>query len=157
MELLIRNDRSLWRNSKRFAERVEDVLLNRRSDATRDWFEFADNIKHKGKSTDKDDSWRQMEVRERTHSLVKGIVEYIDTDTEEARKLYERPIQVIEGPPHGRNEDDRGSFGEGKDVPPQVVKECKRVMKKAVAYLLPLLKQKNILMQSQKGKILIAW
>jgi 5-methyltetrahydrofolate--homocysteine methyltransferase len=141
---------------KDLLERVEDVLLNRRSDATERLVEFADNIKHKGKVQIKDDSWRQMEVRERlTHSLVKGIVEYIDTDTEEARKLYERPIQVIEGPLMDGMNVVGDLFGEGKMFLPQVVKSA-RVMKKAVAYLLPFIEAEKHIDAKPKGKILMA-
>lgn len=141
---------------KDLLERVEDVLLNRRSDATERLVEFADNIKHKGKVQIKDDSWRQMEVRERlTHSLVKGIVEFIDTDTEEARKLYERPIQVIEGPLMDGMNVVGDLFGEGKMFLPQVVKSA-RVMKKAVAYLLPFIEAEKHIDAKPKGKILMA-
>lgn len=80
-------------------ERVEDVLLNRREDATERLVEYADTVKSKGKEVVKDEEWRKGSVEERlSHSLVKGIVEYLDDDVEEARQKYARPIQVIEGP-----------------------------------------------------------
>src|SRR5436305_11603878 len=80
-------------------ERVEDVLLNRRDDATERLVEFAENIKAKGKTKVKDEVWRKQPVEERLkHALVKGIVDHIDTDTEEARSQYKRPLDVIEGP-----------------------------------------------------------
>ncbi len=80
-------------------ERVEDVLLNRREDATERLVEYADTIKSKGKEVVRDEEWRKETVEERlSHSLVKGIVEYLDDDVEEARQKYARPIQVIEGP-----------------------------------------------------------
>jgi len=84
---------------KDLLERVEDVLLNRRPDSTERLVEFAENIKHKGKVQVKDETWRKMDVKKRlTHSLVKGIVDYIVEDTEEARQMFDKPIEVIEGP-----------------------------------------------------------
>lgn len=141
---------------KDLLERVEDVILNRRSDATERLVEFADNIKHKGKVQVRDDSWRKMEVKERlTHALVKGIVEYIDEDTEEARTLYDKPIQVIEGPLMDGMNVVGDLFGEGKMFLPQVVKSA-RVMKKAVAYLLPYIEAEKEEGAKPKGKILMA-
>ena len=141
---------------KDLLERVEDVLLNRRPDATERLVEFADTIKYKGKAQVRDDSWRQQDVKSRlTHSLVKGIVEYIDEDTEEARKLYDRPIEVIEGPLMDGMNVVGDLFGAGKMFLPQVVKSA-RVMKKAVAYLLPFIEAGKEEGARAKGKILMA-
>ncbi len=80
-------------------ERVEDVLLNRRDDATERLVEFAESVKAKGKTPVADEAWRKQPVEERLkHALVKGIVDYIDADTEEARQKCRRPLDVIEGP-----------------------------------------------------------
>jgi len=141
---------------KDLLERVEDVLLNRRDDATERLVDFAETIKSKGKEQVKDDSWRQTDVKSRlTHSLVKGIVEYIDEDTEEARQLFEKPIQVIEGPLMDGMNVVGDLFGEGKMFLPQVVKSA-RVMKKAVAYLLPYIEATKEEGARAKGKILMA-
>ncbi|MBS1516903.1 MAG: methionine synthase [Bacteroidetes bacterium] len=141
---------------KDLLERVEDVLLNRRPDATERLVEFAENIKHKGKVQVKDETWRKMGVKERlTHSLVKGIVDYIDEDTEEARKMFDKPIQVIEGPLMDGMNVVGDLFGEGKMFLPQVVKSA-RVMKKAVAYLLPYIEAEKTVDSKPKGKILLA-
>ncbi len=111
-------------------ERVEDVLWNRRSDGTERLVEFAETIKSKGKEQVKDEEWRKAPVQQRlTHALVKGIVEYIDLDVEEARHLYEKPLQVIEGPLMDGMNVVGDLFGEGKMFLPQVVKSA-RVMKK---------------------------
>src|SRR5690606_4344036 len=84
---------------KELLERVEDVLLNRRDDATERLLEFAEKVKGTTKKKEVDEAWRKGTVEERlTHSLVKGIIDYIDEDTEEARQKYGRPLAVIEGP-----------------------------------------------------------
>lgn len=141
---------------KDLLERVEDVLLNRRPDATERLVDYAETVKNKGKEQVRDDSWRQQDVRSRlTHSLVKGIVEYIDEDTEEARKLFDKPIQVIEGPLMDGMNVVGDLFGEGKMFLPQVVKSA-RVMKKAVAYLLPFIEATKEEGAKPKGKILMA-
>jgi len=141
---------------KDLLERVEDVLLNRRPDATERLVEFAETVKNKGKVQVKDDAWRQWDVKKRlTHSLVKGITDYIDEDTEEARKLFDRPIQVIEGPLMDGMNVVGDLFGEGKMFLPQVVKSA-RVMKKAVAYLLPFIEATKEEGAKAKGKILMA-
>ncbi|MCB0726546.1 MAG: methionine synthase [Ignavibacteriae bacterium] len=141
---------------KDLLERVEDVLLNRRDDATERLVEFAETIKSKGKEQVKDDAWRQADVKSRlTHSLVKGIVEYIDEDTEEARQLFDKPIQVIEGPLMDGMNVVGDLFGAGKMFLPQVVKSA-RVMKKAVAYLLPYIEATKEEGARAKGKILMA-
>ncbi len=141
---------------KELLERVEDVLLNRRQDATERLVDFAETVKGDGKTIVKDDAWRNLGVKERlTHSLVKGITDYIDEDTEEARKLFERPIQVIEGPLMDGMNVVGDLFGEGKMFLPQVVKSA-RVMKKAVAYLLPFIEAEKQEDAKPKGKILLA-
>jgi len=140
-------------------ERVEDVLLNRRSDATERLLEFAETVKAGGKAVVKDEAWRRAPVEERLlHALLKGITDFIDEDTEEARKKYGRPLQVIEGPLMGGMRHVGDLFGEGKMFLPQVVKSA-RVMKKAVAYLTPYMeKEKEKAGDKSKGagKILMA-
>ena len=119
-------------------ERVEDVVLNRRRDATERLLEIADRFKgKKGQKRVEDLAWREKPVRERlSHALVHGIDLYIDHDTEEARALSTRPLDVIEGPLMDGMNVVGDLFGAGKMFLPQVVKSA-RVMKKAVAYLLP--------------------
>lgn len=125
-------------------ERVEDVLLNRRDDATERLVEFAETVKNKGKAVVKDEAWRQGPVEERlSHALVKGIVEFLDDDVEEARQKYDRPLQVIEGPLMDGMNIVGDLFGAGKMFLPQVVKSA-RVMKKAVAYLLPFIEEEKL-------------
>ncbi|WP_343531255.1 methionine synthase [Pedobacter sp.] len=142
-------------------ERVEDVLLNRREDATERLVEFAETVKNKGKVVVKDEAWRQGTVEERlSHSLVKGIVEFLDDDVEEARQKYDRPLQVIEGPLMDGMNIVGDLFGAGKMFLPQVVKSA-RVMKKAVAYLLPFIEEEKLAnpdagQSSSAGKILMA-
>jgi 5-methyltetrahydrofolate--homocysteine methyltransferase len=118
---------------------VEDVLLNRRPDATERLLAFADSVKRRGKAETKEEeaAWRQAAVEERLkHALIKGIVDYVEADTEEARQKYEKPLHVIEGPLMDGMNLVGDLFGAGKMFLPQVVKSA-RVMKKAVAYLLP--------------------
>ncbi|MGC6434408.1 MAG: methionine synthase, partial [Crocinitomicaceae bacterium] len=135
---------------------VEDVLLNRREDATERLLEYAETFKGEGKKKEVDLSWRNVTVQERlAHALVKGIVEFIDEDVEECRKLYERPIQVIEGPLMDGMNIVGDLFGSGKMFLPQVVKSA-RVMKKAVAYLLPFIEAEKDGKQSFHGKVLMA-
>ncbi len=137
-------------------ERVEDVLLNRRPDSTERLVEFAEKIKSKGKQAVKDEAWRNNPVEERLkHSLVKGIVEYIDADTEEARKKYGSALKVIEGPLMDGMNVVGDLFGSGKMFLPQVVKSA-RVMKKSVAYLLPFMNPSEGTAQQKAGKILLA-
>jgi 5-methyltetrahydrofolate--homocysteine methyltransferase len=118
----------------------EDVLLNRNNDnneATEALIAFADTVKAKGKETVKDERWRDESVQKRlAHSLVNGITDYIDADTEEARLAYARPLEVIEGPLMDGMNIVGDLFGAGKMFLPQVVKSA-RVMKKAVAVLQP--------------------
>jgi len=119
-------------------ERVEDVILNRRPDATDRLLEVAERFKTGEKRKSATDlSWREKPVGERiTHSLVHGIADYIEADTEEARHLFARPLHVIEGPLMDGMNVVGDLFGSGKMFLPQVVKSA-RVMKKAVAYLMP--------------------
>ncbi|TGK27572.1 methionine synthase [Leptospira gomenensis] len=145
--------------SKDLLEYVEDVILNRRPDATERLVEFAENFKTSGDKADKKgESWREgTTVEERlSHALVKGIVEYIDQDTEEARAKYGRPLSVIEGPLMDGMKIVGELFGAGKMFLPQVVKSA-RVMKKSVAYLLPFMEEeKSSEENSTRQKFLIA-
>ena len=135
---------------------VEDVLLNRRPDATERLLELAETVKGDGKKKEVDLSWRNAPVKERlSHALVKGLVEFIDEDTEECRQLFARPIEVIEGPLMDGMNIVGDLFGSGKMFLPQVVKSA-RVMKKAVAYLLPFIEAEKDGVQSFSGKILMA-
>nr|WP_317631477.1 methionine synthase [uncultured Flavobacterium sp.] len=123
---------------------VEDVLLNRRDDATERLLEFAEGLKGETKTTEKKvDEWRSLPVQERlTHSLVKGIEEFITVDVEEARLQVDRPIEVIETYLMSGMNVVGDLFGSGKMFLPQVVKSA-RVMKKAVAYLLPFIEEEK--------------
>jgi 5-methyltetrahydrofolate--homocysteine methyltransferase len=142
--------------------RVEDVLLNRRDDATERLVEFAEGVKAIGKTPVEKEAWRQTPVEERlSHALVKGIVDFIESDTEEARQKFNRPLEVIEGPLMDGMSVVGDLFGAGKMFLPQVVKSA-RVMKKAVAYLLPFMEaekhadakpQARIVMATVKGDV----
>jgi 5-methyltetrahydrofolate--homocysteine methyltransferase len=122
---------------KDLLELVEDVLLNRRPDATERLIKFADSVKQKDRTAVTEDEWRKGTVEERLeHALVKGIVDFIDGDAEEARQKLKRPLAVIEGPLMAGMNVVGDLFGAGKMFLPQVVKSA-RVMKKAVAYLQP--------------------
>ncbi len=128
---------------KDLLERVEDVLLNRREDATERLLEFAETVKGSAKKRETDDEWRKGTVEERiTHSLVKGIIDFVDADTEEARIKYDKPLNVIEGPLMAGMNVVGDLFGAGKMFLPQVVKSA-RVMKKSVAYLTPYLEEEK--------------
>ncbi|MFN8415894.1 MAG: methionine synthase [Cytophagaceae bacterium] len=142
---------------KDLLERVEDVLLNRREDATERLLEFAEHVKGSGKVQVKDMAWRETSVEERlTYALVKGEIEFIDQDTEEARVKYGHPLKVIEGPLMSGMNVVGDLFGEGKMFLPQVVKSA-RVMKKSVAYLFPYLEaEKAKGGATNAGKILLA-
>jgi 5-methyltetrahydrofolate--homocysteine methyltransferase len=142
---------------KELLERVEDVLLNRRPDATERLVDYAETIKAKGKVQERDEEWRKQDVKERLkHALIKGIVEYIDDDTEECRLLFDRPLEVIEGPLMDGMNIVGDLFGTGKMFLPQVVKSA-RVMKKAVAHLLPFIEaEKTEGASNSNGKILMA-
>ena len=136
--------------------RVEDVLLNRRADATERLLEFADTVKGDVRQQTADLTWREQSVEKRlAHALIKGIVEFIDEDVEAARQLVERPIQVIEGPLMDGMNQVGDLFGSGQMFLPQVVKSA-RVMKKAVAYLLPYIEASKDGKQQAAGKILMA-
>lgn len=137
--------------------RVEDVLLNRRSDATERLLEFAEQVKGKKEQVKDAEEWRSLPVAERlSHALVKGITDFIEIDTEEARSLYARPIEVIEGPLMAGMNVVGDLFGSGKMFLPQVVKSA-RVMKKAVAYLTPFIEaEKAEGAASSAGKVLMA-
>jgi 5-methyltetrahydrofolate--homocysteine methyltransferase len=137
-------------------ERVEDVLLNRRDDATERLVEFAENVKAKDKTPIVDKAWRKEPVEERLkHALVKGIVDYIDADTEEARQKCKRPLDVIEGPLMAGMSVVGDLFGAGKMFLPQVVKSA-RVMKKAVAYLMPFMEAEKSAGAKPQGRIVMA-
>ena len=139
-------------------ELVEDVLLNRRPEATERLVRFASTVKQKDKTEAQEEEWRKGPVEQRlTHALVKGIVDFIDADTEEARVKYGRPISVIEGPLMAGMNQVGDLFGAGKMFLPQVVKSA-RVMKKSVAWLLPFMeaeKQAGGEARAQ-GRILLA-
>ena len=137
-------------------ERVEDVLLNRREDATERLIDFAEHFKTKGKARIKDEAWRGQAVEERLkHALVHGVVDYIDVDTEEARKKSKRPLDVIEGPLMAGMSVVGDLFGAGKMFLPQVVKSA-RVMKKAVAYLMPFMEAEKTSGAKPQGRIVMA-
>jgi 5-methyltetrahydrofolate--homocysteine methyltransferase len=124
---------------KDLLERVEDVLLNRRSDATERLIAFAETVKGGARAEVEEAAWRQGSVEERlSHALVKGVADHIDADTEEARQKYGKPLLVIEGPLMSGMNVVGDLFGSGRMFLPQVVKSA-RVMKKAVAYLQPYL------------------
>ena len=144
---------------KELLEHVEDVLLDRRDDATERLLELAERVKGKGKESIVDDEWRKGTVQERlSHALIKGIVEFVEADTEEARLIYDKPLEVIEGPLMAGMNIVGDLFGAGKMFLPQVVKSA-RVMKKAVAVLMPYMeeeKRKNGNMTTNQGRILMA-
>ena len=141
-------------------ERVEDVVLNRRADSTERLLEIADRFKgKKGEKRVEDLRWREKPVRDRlSHALVHGIDQYIETDTEEARAQSTRPLDVIEGPLMSGMNVVGDLFGAGRMFLPQVVKSA-RVMKKAVAYLLPYIEEEKLRtgdVGKNNGKIIMA-
>jgi 5-methyltetrahydrofolate--homocysteine methyltransferase len=142
---------------KDLLELVEDVLLNRRKDATERLVAFAESVQGRERVSVKDEAWRAGTVEERlSHALVKGVTDFIEADTEEARLKYERPLQVIEGPLMAGMNVVGDLFGSGKMFLPQVVKSA-RVMKKAVAHLLPFLEAERAVSGSRQGpKVLLA-
>ncbi len=146
---------------KDLLELVEDVLLNRRPDATERLVNFAETVKKQGGPSEAQTlAWRNEPLEQRlAHALVKGIVDYIDQDIEEARQKYDRCLSIIEGPLMDGMSIVGDLFGAGKMFLPQVVKSA-RVMKKAVAYLLPFMEQEKIeagtVGQAARGKILMA-
>jgi 5-methyltetrahydrofolate--homocysteine methyltransferase len=145
-------------------ERVEDVLLNRRPDSTERLLEFAQTVEKRGPMAAREDAWRQGSVEERlSHALVHGITEFLPTDVEEAREKYKIPLTIIEGPLMAGMNIVGDLFGSGKMFLPQVVKSA-RVMKQAVAILLPYLEaeklasggretQARVLMATVKGDV----
>ncbi|TMM56241.1 methionine synthase [Maribacter algarum] len=146
---------------KDLLEHVEDVMLNRRDDATERLLDFAESVVGKAKESKVDLSWREEPLQERiTRALVKGIDQYIEEDVEEARQTADKPIEVIEGNLMTGMNVVGDLFGSGKMFLPQVVKSA-RVMKKAVAYLLPYIEEEKLLNPQEgdsdgAGKILMA-
>ena len=142
---------------KDLLERVEDVIFNRRPDATERLVEFADSVKGSGKKRELDLAWREKSVEERlSFALVHGVVDFIDEDTEEARKKYGRPLSIIEGPLMDGMKTVGDLFGAGKMFLPQVVKSA-RVMKKAVAWLEPYMEEEKAAGGgTPQGKVLMA-
>lgn len=138
-------------------ELVEDVIFNRRPDATERLITYAETIKGKGKKSADEDAWRRLPVEERLkHALIKGIMEHIEKDTEEARLKYTHPIEVIEGPLMDGMNVVGDLFGSGKMFLPQVVKSA-RVMKKSVAILTPFIEaSKSKESSGYAGKVLMA-
>ncbi|MEM8733089.1 MAG: methionine synthase, partial [Planctomycetota bacterium] len=146
---------------KDLLERVEDVLLNRRSDATERLLEFAETVKTKGKKAATEDlTWRESNVKDRLkHALIQGIDKFIEEDTEEARQASTKCLEVIEGPLMDGMSVVGDLFGAGKMFLPQVVKSA-RVMKKAVAYLTPYMEEEKAAAgeaaSQGRGKVLMA-
>lgn len=143
---------------KDLLERVEDVLLNRRPDATERLVAFAESIKRKDREDPTEAEWRKGTVEERlSHALVKGVADFIEADTEEARQKYGRPLAIIEGPLMDGMNVVGDLFGSGRMFLPQVVKSA-RVMKKAVAHLLPFMEaERNAAAHYQaRGRIVMA-
>ncbi len=137
-------------------EHVEDVIFNRRPDATERLVQLAERVKGKGKSREVDLAWRNAPVGKRLeHALVHGVTEFIEVDTEEARLALGRPLSVIEGPLMDGMRVVGDLFGAGKMFLPQVVKSA-RAMKKAVAYLLPFMEKEQAGGGSKAGKIVMA-
>ncbi len=140
-------------------ERVEDVLFNRRPDATERLIEFASTVKGQGRKAEQDLAWRAGTVQARlSHALVHGLVDFIEADVEEARQQYRRPLEIIEGPLMDGMKVVGDLFGAGKMFLPQVVKSA-RAMKKAVAYLEPFMEQERLASgrtQTAKGRIVMA-
>jgi len=146
---------------KDLLERVEDVLFNRRPDATERLIIFAEKVQGDGIKIEIDNSWRKESIGKRiTHALIKGILDYIEVDVEEARSTVKNTIEVIEGPLMDGMNIIGDLFAAGKMFLPQVVKSA-RVMKKAVAYLVPYIEKENAennsdAKSSSAGKILLA-
>src|SRR5690606_34244498 len=145
-------------------EKVEDVLLNRREDATERLLDLAEKIKEQSAGTEttakEAEAWRSTPVEERlTHALVKGLDAFVEADVEEARQKYSRPLEIIEGPLMDGMNVVGDLFGAGKMFLPQVVKSA-RVMKKAVAVLLPYMEAEKLAAgdsaSSSAGKVLLA-
>ena len=133
-------------------EHVEDVIFNRRPDATERLVRFAEGVKGEATKREVDLSWREQPVEERLkHALVHGVVDFIEQDTEEARQAYDRPLQVIEGPLMAGMQIVGDLFGSGKMFLPQVVKSA-RAMKKAVAYLEPFMEEEKLRLGPAGGR-----
>jgi len=140
-----------------FLHLIEDVVLNRRKDATERLIKFAEGIKNKGKKEEKVNEWRNLPVNERIkHSLIRGLDEFIEQDVEEARQNFPKALHIIEGPLMDGMNEVGDLFGSGKMFLPQVVKSA-RVMKKAVGWLTPYIEMENEgAERSNAGKILLA-
>ncbi|MFN2470652.1 MAG: methionine synthase [Gaiellaceae bacterium] len=137
-------------------ERVEDVIFNRRVDATDRLVEYAERVRGEGTKRERDLSWREAPVEKRLeHALVHGIVDFIEEDTEEARQKLERPLDVIEGPLMAGMQVVGDLFGAGKMFLPQVVKSA-RAMKRAVAHLEPFMELERKGSSGDRGKIVLA-
>jgi 5-methyltetrahydrofolate--homocysteine methyltransferase len=136
---------------------IEDVILNRRKDATERLVKFAEGIQNEGKKVEKEDAWRKLPVIDRIkHSLIRGLDEFIEQDVEEARPLFKKSIELIEGPLMGGMNEVGDLFGSGKMFLPQVVKSA-RVMKKAVSKLAPYIEQEGDGAEKKvAGKVLLA-
>lgn len=142
---------------KELLEKVEDVVLNRREDSTEILVDYADQVKGTGQTRKTNLEWREKPVNERlSHSLIHGIVDFINEDVEEARQQFSRPLEVIEGPLMDGMNIVGDLFGAGKMFLPQVVKSA-RVMKKGVAYLTPFIEaEKSEGAGQSAGKVLLA-
>jgi 5-methyltetrahydrofolate--homocysteine methyltransferase len=140
-------------------QHVEDVIFNRRPDATERMVQFAESVKGSGRKQEAEVVWRQGTVEARlSYALVHGVVDFIEQDVEEARRKYAQPLEIIEGPLMDGMKVVGDLFGAGKMFLPQVVKSA-RAMKKAVAYLLPFMeeeKRRSGLAHSPQGKVLMA-
>ena len=138
---------------KELLTRVEDIIFNRRPDATERLVEFAATVKGAGKRQEQDLAWRSGTAESRlSHALVHGVVDFIDQDVEEARQKYPKPLDVIEGPLMDGMKVVGDLFGAGKMFLPQVVKSA-RAMKRAVAYLEPFMEAEKALLRSQVGYV----
>ncbi len=143
---------------KDLLERVEDIIFNRRPDATERLVQFAETVKGSATRREADLGWREATVEQRlSHALVHGVVDFIEADVEEARQKYEEPLHIIEGPLMDGMKVVGDLFGAGKMFLPQVVKSA-RAMKKAVAYLLPYMEERKRVTgaASAQGRILMA-
>ena len=143
---------------KDLLERTEDLVLNRRPDATERLLEFAENVKSSGAKEEKKDEWRTLSLEERIiHSLVKGFPEFVDEDMAEAVKKYDPALNIIEGPLMDGMNVVGNLFGAGKMFLPQVIKSA-RVMKKAVAFLFPYIEADKLKYQTvdKRNKVLMA-
>jgi 5-methyltetrahydrofolate--homocysteine methyltransferase len=137
-------------------ERVEDVIFNRRPDATERLVEIAERVRGEGTKRELDLSWREAPVEKRLeHALVHGIVDYVEADTEEARTRFSRPLEVIEGPLMDGMRVVGDLFGSGRMFLPQVVKSA-RVMKRAVAYLQPFMEDEQDGQREPQARVVLA-